>query len=489
MKHLKKLTILHSNDLHGDFTAQQVDSQLVGGVSFLSGYLNKVRQQEQNVIYAIAGDMFRGSLIDSEFKGLSTIEIMNMLSPDVVSLGNHEVDYGIAHLLFLEKCAKFPIINCNMYIKSNGVRLFNSHFIKEIDGMRVLFIGVLTEEVLSKTKKEAYIGTLIDIHDAADEIGKICNNYRGEDIDFTVLLTHIGFEADKQLAALLNPAWGVDVIIGGHSHTFLDKPEIVNGIPVVQAGTGTDAIGRFDIVVDTDNNKISSYTWQLVEINGENCPRDTELEQLLSQYQKVTDTKYGRIITRFDKSYTHPRRNTETDIGKLLADATADSLGLDIMLIGSGGIRKDSINSVFTYGDLLEVFPYDDQVIRITIDGQQLKKMLYHIFRKQSYDIPEQVEFYQYSKGLSFISDLTDKCVKDICYNTKPVQDSDIFNVGLEQFHYINMTDFLGLTQADITKHNNPRTVSTSIIQIVDEYFSSGKIKSVNPTPRWVTEE
>ena len=93
-KHTKKLTILHSNDLHGDFLAEHVDEKLVGGVSLLSGYINKVRREEKNVLYAIAGDMFRGSIIDSEYQGLSTIEIMNMLSPDIVTIGNHETDYG-----------------------------------------------------------------------------------------------------------------------------------------------------------------------------------------------------------------------------------------------------------------------------------------------------------------------------------------------------------------------------------------------------------
>ena len=97
MKNLKKITILHSNDMHGDFLAKKVDEHLLGGVSMLSGYVNQVREEEKNVIYAIAGDMFRGSVIDSEYKGLSTIEIMNMLAPDVVTLGNHEVDYGIGH--------------------------------------------------------------------------------------------------------------------------------------------------------------------------------------------------------------------------------------------------------------------------------------------------------------------------------------------------------------------------------------------------------
>ena len=85
MKHTKKITILHSNDLHGDFLAEQVDEKLVGGVSMLSGYIEKVRAEQPNTIYVIAGDMFRGSVIDSEYKGLSTIEIMNALAPDIVT--------------------------------------------------------------------------------------------------------------------------------------------------------------------------------------------------------------------------------------------------------------------------------------------------------------------------------------------------------------------------------------------------------------------
>ena len=88
MSDVKKLTILHSNDLHGDFLAEKVDEKLIGGVSMLSGYVGKVRNEEQNTIYCIAGDMFRGSVIDSEFRGISTIEIMNMLAPDVVTMGN-----------------------------------------------------------------------------------------------------------------------------------------------------------------------------------------------------------------------------------------------------------------------------------------------------------------------------------------------------------------------------------------------------------------
>ncbi|WP_299028121.1 bifunctional UDP-sugar hydrolase/5'-nucleotidase [uncultured Campylobacter sp.] len=278
---LKKLTLLHSNDLHGDFLAEQVDDKLVGGVSMLSSYINQVRQTEKNVIYAIAGDMFRGSIIDSEYKGISTIEIMNALAPDIATVGNHELDYGIPHLLFIEKCAQFPIINANLFIKTNHARLFPPCYIMELDGMKILFIGIITDAVLAQTKQDYLIGSFIGIEEVAREVGRICNTYNRIDIDFTVLLTHIGFEADKELAAMLRPEWGVDLIIGGHSHTLMEQPCVVNDILIAQAGVGTDQIGRFDIVVNTDTNSIESYKWQCIPINDKYCPVDEQIENLI----------------------------------------------------------------------------------------------------------------------------------------------------------------------------------------------------------------
>ena len=92
MKQTKKITILHSNDLHGDFLAEQVDEKLVGGVSMLSGYIEKVRAEEPNTIYAIAGDMFRGSVIDSEYKGLSTISLSFSISFSVGTFSPPSLD-------------------------------------------------------------------------------------------------------------------------------------------------------------------------------------------------------------------------------------------------------------------------------------------------------------------------------------------------------------------------------------------------------------
>ncbi len=471
MKNLKKLTLLHSNDLHGDFLAEKVDEKLIGGVSRLSGYINKVRNEEENVIYSISGDMFRGSLIDSEFQGLSTIEIMNMLAPDVVAIGNHEADYGLAHMLFIEKCASFPIINANMYIKYVGTRLFNSHFIKEIDGMRVMFIGILTEEVLKNTKSEGVVGTLIDIQDAVSEISKICDAYRTEDVDLTVLLTHIGIEEDKKLAEALDPACGIDIIIGGHSHTLLEEPCVVAGIPVVQAAVGTDQIGRFDIMVDTDKNCIDSYTWQCIPITEENCPRDEALEKVVSEYKDYTDEKYGRILTRFPRAYTHPKRNMETELGNLLAECMRDQIGADLVLIGSGSIRKTSLGPAVTVRDFLEIFPFAEPAFGFRLTGKQLRHIVTFMLREDSFLDSEHNEWFQFSKGFCCEFDRKNHQVISLKMNGKEVGDEDMFTVVMQKFFFDNIGDFLDLPSEEIEKNGRPIEVATKAPNLLEEYF------------------
>ena len=472
MSSYKKLVLLHSNDMHGDFLAEKLDDKLVGGVSMLSGYVDKVRKEEPNTIYCIAGDMFRGSIIDSEYKGLSTIEIMNALAPDVVTIGNHETDYGIAHLLFLEKCAKFPIINANLYIRTNQARLFKPHIILEVDGMKILFIGILTEEVLAQTKGDGLIGSFVGINEAAAEVGRICNAYNAIDIDFTVLLTHIGFEEDKRLAAILDPAWGVDVIIGGHSHTFITEPAKVNDILIVQAGTGTDQIGRFDIVVDTDNNCVSEYKWQAVPINNEHCPRDPEIDKLISSYKEKTDVKYNRMVTRFRRELTHPDRNRETELGGLFSDIFKEMLDLDIMLLGSGSIRAEKLGPLVLYSDLVESFPYDDSITMITVTGEQLRRMILFMLRDEVWQ-GAHCEFYQLSKGFKVVYDREKRELLEMTFENQPIDDKRLYKVGLQRFHVQNMEDNLAITPDEVSANRKPRIVATSCRDILDEYLST----------------
>lgn len=482
MKNLKRLTLLHSNDMHGDFFSKEVDDRLIGGVSMLSGYINKVRREEKNALYVVSGDMFRGSLIDSEFKGISTIEIMNLLAPDVVTIGNHEVDYGLAHLLFIEKCARFPIINANMYIMTNHVRLFRSHIIKEIDGMKVLFIGVLTDEVLNQTKQDSLIGSFIDVNAAVREIGKICNAYQTEDIDLTVILTHIGFEEDKKLAASIDPKWSVDVIVGGHSHTVLEEPCMINNIAIVQAGMGTSAVGRMDMYVDTDKNSIDSLIWELIPIDSRVCPRDLALEKIIRKYKEQTDIKYTRVVTRFAEEFTHPTRFAETQLGDVFADIFRDNLKIDIMLIGSGSIRVTSLGPIVEYQNLVEAFPFDDELYRIYATGSQLRRMIRFMLNNVCEALGNgdgagsHAEFYQFSHGVDIVFDSKTRDFVKFNFDGQPLDSERVYKIGIQKYHFTNIEQFFSITHDELAENRPPKVMSTSILDILEEYLDGYEI-------------
>jgi 5'-nucleotidase/UDP-sugar diphosphatase len=384
----KKFTILHSNDMHGDFMAESKagDNKLIGGLALLSGYINKVRSEEANVIYVISGDMVQGSLIDSEYRGVSTMGLMNYLAPDVVALGNHEFDYGLPHLLFLEKMANFPIVNANLYIKAYNKRLMRPFLILRKAGFDIMFTGIITEKVMDSIRADPLISSFVTLEDASSEIGKITNAYKNDDIDLTILLTHIGFESDLELAKLLKPEWGVDMIIGGHSHTILDKPAEVNGILIVQAGVGTNQIGRFDIVLDDDTNSITEYKWQLIHIDDNIAKPDDALSKYLDSYAQDVDIKYNAILCKLAIEHTHPKREIETSLGNLLSDALAENAECHVMFLASGSIRSQSLGPLVTMRDLMTCFPYNDVITRYTITGDQLKRVFSHVMRVSNRD-------------------------------------------------------------------------------------------------------
>ena len=469
----KEFTILHSNDMHGDFLAevQGAEGNLIGGLALLSGYVNQVRKEEENVLYVISGDMVQGSLIDSEFKGISTIEIMNYIAPDVVTLGNHEIDYGLPHLLFLEKMANFPIVNANMYIAKYSKRLMQPYLILNVAGFDIMFIGILTEAVLQSLKMDRLVGTFISLEEASREVGKICNAYKDEDIDLTVLLTHIGFESDKELAALLNPEWGVDMIIGGHSHTILEQPASVNDILIAQAGTGTDQIGRFDIVVDDDTNSIVDWKWQLLPVDGSLAEPDGDLQKFIDSLKEEVDRKYSTIMGRLAQKLTHPRREEETSLGNLFADIFAERAQVDVMFVGSGSIRGTELGPLVTLGDYTAIFPFDDALYRFTITGAQLKQIFKHILRPENRD--REGECYQVSKGVKAVYVDAARDLETLTINDQAVKDGDQYTIGLQGYHSENSAPNIGLSAEELTALQPSRVVTTSLLDVLEEYLRS----------------
>ena len=473
----KKFTILHSNDMHGDFLAEVAagKGELIGGLALLSGYVNRVRREEENVLFVIAGDMVQGSLIDSEYKGISTMEIMNYLDPDVVTLGNHEFDYGLPHLLFLEKIANFPIVSANLYVRGFEKRLMKPYVVIEKAGYSILFTGIITDKIIDAVKLDEVIGSFMDVREAASEVGRICNAYRNDDIDLTVLLTHIGFESDRELAAMLDPAWGVDIIIGGHSHTLLEKPDVVNGILIVQAGTGTDQIGRFDITVDDDTNSIVEWTWKLIPIDANLTEPDQGMVDFIARYKSEVDRKYSVIISKFTSELTHPRREVETTLGNLLADALAEETQSDVVLLGAGSVRVPKLGPVVTLMDFMGCFPYDDTVTRYTVTGATLKKMFDHWMRAENRD--GEGECYQVNGAVRATYSDGEHRLVSLELKGAPVDDATTYTVALQGYHAANCTPYLNVTEEELLAAGDSKVVTTSAAEVLEEWLRDHQLE------------
>lgn len=461
--------------MHGDFLAEATSGKgkLIGGLALLSGYINKVRKEEENVLYVISGDMVQGSLIDSEYKGISTIEIMNYLAPDVVSLGNHEFDYGLPHLLFLEKMANFPIVNANLYIKKYYKRLMRPYIIIKKAGFDILFTGIITEKVMDSISQDKLVGSFITLEEASREVGRITDAYKRDDIDLTVLLTHIGFESDIALAKMLKPEWGVDMIIGGHSHTILDHPKKVNKVLIAQAGVGTDQIGRFDIEVDDDTNIIVKYRWKLIPIDESIAEPDQELEAYINSYKQIVDRKFSTLICKLSEKLTHPLREIETTVGNLFADAFAESTECDVMFVGSGSIRSKELGPLVTLGDLNSCFPYDDSLTRFEITGNTLRKIFAHIMRVKNRD--GEGECYQVSAGVSAVYDDNADKLKSLTFKGKPVKATDKFRICLQGYHLSQSKAYFGVSQKELAKLAPPKIVSSSAQSVIEEFLRNNQ--------------
>jgi 5'-nucleotidase len=457
--------------MHGDFLAEASgkEGNLIGGLALLSGYLNKVRKEEENVLFVIAGDMLQGSLIDSEYRGLSTIELMNYLAPDVVTIGNHEIDYGLSHLLFLEKLANFPIVNANLYIKKYNKRLMQPHLIIKKAGFDILFTGIITNKIIDSLKMDELIGSFISVEEAAQEVGRICNAYKNDDIDLTVLLTHIGYESDLELASLLQPEWGVDMILGGHSHTFLEKPTEINNILIAQAGVGTDQIGRFDIIVDDDTNSIVDYEWKLIPINSEIAEPDEILLEFIASFKECVDRKYNTLITKFTEEATHPEREIETSLGNIFADALASSADCDVMFLGSGSIRLEKLGPCVTLKDFKSCFPYDDKLTKFYINSTKLQKIFAHIMRVENRD--GEGECYQVNSGVQAIYNNQDKKLELLKVGNEEIDEEKIYSICLQDYHLSNCADFLDIAEKDLQSEKCSRVVSTSAQDVLEEYL------------------
>jgi len=475
-KSIKKIEILHSNDIHGMFAGEKDENgKICHSLAQVAGYVKKVKAENPDALYCIAGDVFQGSLLDSDFQGMSTVDMLNLIDLDVMSIGNHELDYGISQILFAARYADFPILNANFRIRKNDRTLFKPYARINVGGLKVLFIGLITENIVDQTRADGLLGTYVTVHDPADEVRRVLEYVRAKhgDPDLTILMTHIGHDGDIELAEQLEPSLGVKIIVGAHSHTYIEKPETVNDILILQAGTGNTHIGDLHLSFDMDMKEITDWNYSLVPVDADHCLEDKFVKAMVNTYQMDIDEKYGTVITRFKRNLNNYGRGNTTELGQVFADAFTDALDVDLMMVASSSIRCYGMDMTVTLQDLREAYPYDGKIYKVRVNGKQLTGMIRHMLRDEVLDDWKDAFFHtpralhiEYTKS-------TGELV--LTFKGQPVTNDQLFDIGLQEFYYLNSEEVLGQTNEELTRADGLKTISEDAFGVLKGFLMDHK--------------
>ena len=437
MDNIKKLTILHANDFHGQISFQiQKDYSLLGGISLLSSYIKKVRREESAVFCAVCGDILQDNIQNACSKGINTVKLLNLLKSDALSLGNHEMEYGLAHLLVFKECIRTPILCANLFVRPLEKPLFEPSRVFEMDGLRLLVIGLIPEHFMNGIMADEFCNTMLSYRDSYEAIRAEQRKYKHERIDLTVVMSHYGIEGDRRLAEEMPEDLKVDVILGGHSHIKMQREELINGTLVVQSNYGMTHVGRLDLDMDADGGGILGHRWELVELNDSICEFDSEadgyVDNVLFDRRELKD---DCRICELAERYEHQSRLAETDLGDLIADAFLEIYKPDFVILQSGSIRLKACGPHVTLENLRKLYPYDDDFVNVTLTGQEIRRAFEYLFSLKP-DGSVMNGTFQYSRGFKLIADL-EKYKERGCrmvyigLNGEEIRDERSYTVGL----------------------------------------------------------
>lgn len=391
------LTILHINDFHARFEPitgsnsncspeDNADGKCFGGIARLKTAIDTERAAAEaagdNVVVMSAGDEFQGSLFYTQYKSEIVSDFMNDMGFDVAATGNHEFDDGPKEFAKFIANAKFPIIGGNFDTSADpdlkglpkGVIVLN------IGDDRVAVVGALAED----TPEISSTGPDVNFESATDYVSGAVGALEAAGINKIIVLSHIGYEVDKHLAAAVS---GVDAIVGGHSHTYLSStdekaagpyPTMVanpdgKDVPIVQAGEYGKYLGKITLTWDDDGNLVSAEGAPIVM--DASVAEDPGFVERVAKAAVPLEELKSKVVGTTTEAIEGNRDVCRVEIcsmGVLVADAQLDRVkdqGVTISIANSGGLRASIDAGEITMGEVLTVLPFSNTLATFQISG------------------------------------------------------------------------------------------------------------------------
>ncbi len=402
------LLIIHTNDIHAHlFPFTDANGALVGGASARSALIARLRGQQARTLLLDAGDVFQGTPVYNFFRGVPDYRSMSLVHYDAGALGNHELDDGPAAWLRASAHASFPIVSANVFVSADsgwaasleevpapvrrGARwiggpkvsessrlryLANPYVIEDVGGVKVAILGLTTKDVLSIVNRATNSG--VAVADPIWAAGALVPELRKK-ADFVVALTHLGVDDDRALAARVP---GIDMIVGGHSHTYLWRPLFIGnrnangygGTAIVQAGKWGDRVGRLAVAIGPAG--VKGITDTLVAVRPSEG-EDPAIGRMLQPYRDSMATTMDKPVFRSPSRVSMSGlEDGDTPLGNFVTDAMLESARADIAIINTGGIRAPLPEGKVTVGDVYTVLPFDNVLVVVPMKGWQVRELL-----------------------------------------------------------------------------------------------------------------
>ncbi len=370
----RNIVIVYENDVHCN----------MDGYAKFAGLRDAIADTA-DVLTVSSGDFLQGGAMGSISRGGYVVTLMNAVGYDVVTLGNHELDYKIPRLMELSDSMNAAIVCANLVQKGTSTPLFNPYILKQVGAKKIAFVGVLTPQTLvgeSYAFTDESLKTLYDTpaKDIFNLVQLAVDDARKAGADYVILLSHLGLVPPVSSVEVVQKTMGIDAVLDGHSHSIVSEEFIANAngdsVLVSQTGTKFQNVGVLDI---TRNGKFHSRLIPMdsvVAVNQKVAAAHDSLQTLVAaDLQKVvSNTKFELTINGDDGKRLV--RKGETNLGDLAADAMRFAVGAQIGIENGGSVRVTVPTGAVKYQDILNIMPFGNGMCLIRATGRQIKEAL-----------------------------------------------------------------------------------------------------------------
>lgn len=377
----KQITILHTNDMHASFLPHEAywirstPKPLVGGFNELAFTIDSIRHTRTSTLLLDAGDLMTGNPItDRVYKGAeggALTEMLNLMGYEGQEPGNHDFDLAYSNFRKLAAIAKFPVFTANLVDEKTGLPITSREYIiVEKNGLKIGIFGLMSQEYYNLVSVNSAKGVKLLPYIA--QAKKMIDLLRPQ-TDLVIALTHVGVDDDSVLATEVQ---GLDVIIGGHSHTRLKKPKFVNGVVIAQTGANAENLGVLDLTVE--NKAVTKYDGNLTQL-WYHPDRQTIVTALVDSFRTEIKKEYDQVIGTV---VIDPNNgDSQSALGSFLAYAQRDAAHADLGFMNNGGVRKRLLAGPITKQDLFEVLPFRNLLMKFDLTGKQVRTVALHMIK------------------------------------------------------------------------------------------------------------